>query len=202
MAEPSDEKLFLFERRTATADDFVDFWSGCYEYPDLELYTVNIAGPLAREKLKALFQWKIGPRFFDAHWPAIDRLFVSRLQEAEGLPPNFTADVGLELFAEGGAIYRIFWLHCLRPNTFPIYDQHVHRAMNIIESVPHRELSTYTEKAQVRQYIDRYLPFWVARFAGLDPRRVDQALWSFGKFMNQQRGTSFGYGLLRTSTEM
>ena len=32
----------------------------------------------------------------------------------------------------GGAIWRIFWLHCHYPNKFPIYDQHVHRAMACI----------------------------------------------------------------------
>jgi hypothetical protein len=141
--------------------------------------------------LKALFRWKIGPRFFEHHWPEVERLFVARLDEALGLPQDVSAEQVLELFGEGGVVYRIFWLHCLRPTRFPIYDQHVHRAMNLIEGDRHRELNTHTQKAQVRLYTERYLPFWSRHFNGLDARSVDQALWAFGKFMNEKRKTSF-----------
>lgn len=154
----------------------------------------NIRAPVTHETLKALFRWKIGPRFFNHQWPDIERLFVARLEDARALPEDVSVEQLLELFGGGGAVYRIFWLHCLRPSRFPIYDQHVHRAMNLIEGQHHRELSAHTEKKQVRLYVERYLPFWHRHFDGLDPRKVDQALWAFGKFMNEKRRTSFVQG--------
>jgi hypothetical protein len=74
-----------------------------------------------------------------------------------------------------------FWLHCWQPARFPIYDQHVHRAMAFIESGEREEIPK-NEASKVRAYLDRYLPFH-RQFAGLDLRAVDRALWFYGKFI-------------------
>jgi hypothetical protein len=183
--------LFVFNAVPASREEFVRFWAACYKYPDCELYTPNIIGSLTPAKLEALFRWKIGKRFFESHWPVVQQLFVARLDEALALPPDVSAAQLLTLFPRGGAVYRIFWLHCLRPDRFHICDQHVHRAMNLIEKQERRELSEYTEKQQVALYLERYLPFWNRHFGGLDPREVDRALWAFGKFMKDKGNTPF-----------
>jgi hypothetical protein len=183
--------LFMFERASSSAEAFVRFWRGCYSYPDEQLYAQNINGPITPATIRSLFKWKIGPRFFESHWPKIERTFVIRLDEALALPENVSAEHLLELFDEGGVVYRIFWLHCLRPHRFPIYDQHVHRAMNLIEGHSHRELSAHPQTTRVELYLKRYIPFHERHFDGHDSRHVDQALWAFGKFMNEKRNTSF-----------
>jgi len=182
--------LYTFERIAADAAKFVQFWARSYTDPDDE-YIPNIGEPLTAERLKVLFKWKIGSRFFDHHWPTIEKKFLARLNEAIALPEDVSAADALATFHEGGVVYRVFWLHCIRPKRFPIFDQHVYRAMNLIEARCHRELGDLSTKAQVDAYVNRYLPFWSSRFSGLDTREVDRALWGFGKFINEQKMTAF-----------
>ena len=98
------------------------------------------------------------------------------------LPVSTTAEEFLKNFG-GGAIWRVFLLHCWQPQRFPIYDQHVHRAMEFIETRTAREISNST-RVVLRDYTDRYLPFW-RRFSATPDREVDKALWVFGKVLKQ-----------------
>lgn len=183
--------LFVFKRAAVEAGEFVRYWAQFYDYPSDDVYSRNICGPATPASLKELFEWKVGKRFFAKHWPDIEQRFVSRLSEALAWADDISAQQALEAFDTGGVVYRIFWLHCIQPNRFPIYDQHVHRAMNVIEGMPDRELSVSTKKSQIRSYIHRYLPFLESRFAGIQPRETDRALWAFGKFMKAKRDTPF-----------
>jgi hypothetical protein len=83
----------------------------------------------------------------------------------------------------GGAIWRIFWLHLQHHLRFPIYDQHVHRAMAYLLNHPDskREAPAHNP-AKIHAYLNEYRGFF-ARFDGHDPRQVDRALWSFGRFL-------------------
>jgi hypothetical protein len=99
------------------------------------------------------------------------------------LSPDESASDLLVRFSEGGAIFRIFWLHCWRPELFPIYDQHVHRAMRFIEAGVREEIPG-NDAQKIRSYLDNYLPFH-AGFDGIAWRQVDKALWAFGKFLNE-----------------
>ena len=102
------------------------------------------------------------------------------------MPKDTSAETFLAQFATGGVIWRIFWLHCWQPDRFPIYDQHVHRAMMLIEDREPDDLAAKDDKRKIRLYLDRYLPFH-RRFAGSDQRSVDRALWAFGKFIKAWR---------------
>jgi hypothetical protein len=87
----------------------------------------------------------------------------------------------------GGAIWRIFWLHLQHPKRFPIYDQHVHRAMAYMLDRPNeqREIPA-RHKAKVDFYLREYCPFF-ASFDGCEKRQVDRALWTFGRFLKTYR---------------
>jgi hypothetical protein len=183
--------FFVFAPAAANAQQFVQYWAQFYDYEDAGLYSPNIGQPPTPERLKALFRWKMGARFFDTQWPGIEKHFIARLDEALAFPSDISHEMALGLFPNGGPVYRIFWMHCLQPNRFPIYDQHVHRAMNKLQGVDHRELITHTARAQIKQYTKRYLPFWETHFTGLDLRKVDKALWAFGRFINQKRNAPF-----------
>ena len=107
--------------------------------------------------------------------------FVARRSELATVPADEAPAQTLARFRNGGAIWRIFWLHCWQPERFPIYDQHVHRAMRfleaeVIEGIPAKDPD------KIRAYVGQYLPFH-ARFNCLNQRAVDKALWSFGKFI-------------------
>jgi hypothetical protein len=181
-------QLFIYTPSAPTSlRHFVEFWAERYRWPNDDLYAQNIAPPYTAEKLGQLFKWKIGDKLFASKLPLLKECFINRRAEAEKLvmqlasyKPREVARRFLGQFKDGGAIYRIFWLHCW-DTRFPIYDQHVHRAMTFIKNNGQtEELGKYSHEEKVQLYLDRYLSFF-DEFRGLDGRKVDQALWRFGK---------------------
>ena len=178
-------QLFVYDRCAVSTADFVEFWSRLYNYPKERLYTNNIGQPLTPESVRDLFEWKNGTRLADRKSRSIQTNFIDHICQVEKLAPDTSPADFLLQFSEGGAIFRIFWLHCWQHERFPIYDQHVHRAMMHIEAGCIEEI-TNSDQAKIDLYVEQYLPFW-QRFADLDPRKVDMALWSFGKFIKRSR---------------
>jgi len=113
------------------------------------------------------------------------RRFDERLDELKQCQPNQSASDLLKQFADGGVIWTIFLLHCWQPVRFPIYDQHVHRAMVFIQTGAVEEIPPYGPR-KINSYVREYLPFH-ATFDGIDNRSVDKALWAFGKFLADNR---------------
>jgi hypothetical protein len=198
MDSPLDRR-FICKRQPATVREFVEFWASRYHDKKERLYTTNICGPHTREGLDELFRWKIVPFYWNRMRPSLDRNFLSKLDVARDLSDDISAREFLDVFSEGGPIHRIFWLHCWHPDRFPIYDQHVHRAMTYLQDGKLEELSTIAERKVIASYIDQYLPFH-APFAKLDlpfdptldgvrSRKADRALVTFGssiKDLNDQ----------------
>ena len=111
---------------------------------------------------------------------SVENNYIDHIDKAQSLSCDTTAEQFLDHFPLGGAIWRIFWMHCWQPGRFPIYDQHVHRAMSYIENHQREDLASMKDEIKIRIYLDRYLPFY-SQFAGIDPRQVDRALWACGK---------------------
>jgi hypothetical protein len=86
----------------------------------------------------------------------------------------------------GGAIWRIFWLHLQHPGHFPIYDQHVHRAMAFMLMWTDIEIPGRDRK-KVQSYLENYRSFFDG-FSECDRRQVDRALWTFGRFLKSDYG--------------
>jgi hypothetical protein len=173
--------LPIYVARDASPEEFVDFWQRQYRYPKDDLYTNNIDQPLTPERIHQLFAWKNGSRLSDPKRRSVEQNYIARLDELGQLNPTTDAEAFLAKFSSGGAVWRIFWLHCWQPNRFPIYDQHVHRAMALIEQGTREEIPQ-DDADKVSSYLNRYLPFH-KRFDGIDSRRVDRALWFYGKFV-------------------
>lgn len=177
---------------------FVAFWARQYE-DDLEnLYDANIhVKPFTDDAIRKLFEWKNGSKLSDRKEKSVERNFISKkdhesvkraidfpsvasLEEARTFASQFLA----EDFPEGGEIWRIFWLHCCNQR-FPIYDQHVHRAMVFIEEGRIEDLERFAER-KIDQYLRRYLPFY-RRFEE-NERDVDKALHTFGRLLQMWPG--------------
>jgi hypothetical protein len=174
-------RLIIYSALQASPREFVAFWASRYKYPKESLYTDNVGKRLTPTRIRALFEWKNGSRLSAGKLRSVQRNYVARVSELRKLPASTDAESFLRLFASGGAIWRIFWLHCWEPIRFPIYDQHVHRAMAFIESGERKEIPK-NDASKVRAYLDKYLRFH-RQFAGLDLRSVDRALWFYGKFI-------------------
>ncbi len=67
-----------------------------------------------------------------------------------------------------------------------MFDQHVYRAMRLIEGQASDELDGKSDARKIELYLTQHLPFH-RRFAGIDPRKLDRALWSYGRFLKQWR---------------
>jgi hypothetical protein len=177
--------LTIYVASTASEAKFVAFWERQYDYPLEHLYTNNIGVPLNAAAVHLLFEWKNGSRLSAAKRRSVDQNYVARIQELNGLPHTTDAATFLSRFSSGGAIWRIFWLHCWQPNRCPIYDQHVHRAMVFIEEQRREEIPA-ADADKVQRYLQQYLPFH-QRFQKMNRRSVDKALWFYGKFLKTTR---------------
>lgn len=63
----------------------------------------------------------------------------------------------------------------------PIYDQHTFRAMRYIQTGQITEIGN-TNKQKYESYKNEYIPF-VHSLRNLDHRKLDKALFTFGKFL-------------------
>ena len=166
----------------APVSQFVTTWSRGYSYPAETLYTSNIGRPLNRRRLEQLFEWKNGGKLSKGKQESVERNYLTRYAELSRLPAHVAARDLLQQFG-GGPIWRVFFLHCWRPQSFPIYDQHVHRAMEYVETGVPREIATSTQSV-LADYTERYIPFWNRIQPGAD-RDADKALWVFGRLLKR-----------------
>ncbi len=80
-----------------------------------------------------------------------------------------------------GFIWSVFVLHCIYPNIFPLYDQHVYRTFEYLQSdgtIINSGLAPNSWK-EFRQYSDFY--FSLLKSSKYSAAEVDRALWAFGK---------------------
>lgn len=171
----------IYFAKGVSAADFVTYWSPRYNYKNEHLYADNIGKPLTAQRIYDLFVWKNGSRLAAKKRRSVEQNYVAHVKDLKRLLLDTSAEAFLNEFASGGAIWRIFWLHCWQHERFPIYDQHVHRAMVFIEEQRVEEIPS-GDADKVGSYVQRYLPFH-GQFPGINSRLVDRALWFYGRFL-------------------
>ncbi|MDB5323410.1 MAG: hypothetical protein JWN40_5041 [Phycisphaerales bacterium] len=169
----------IIRYHAADAATFIEFWNNQYDYDQEHLYDTHIGAPITPDSLAALFEWKNGSALSAKKQKSIQQyLFPSE---------RIAADADLDTLKEflcrpGGAIWRIYWLHIQHPQRFPIYDQHVHRAMASLSGSPNFEIPK-AKHQKVSTYLNQYLPF-MSFFQLFPIRKVDRALWAYGRFLS------------------
>jgi len=172
-------QLPVFRENFVIKSEFISFWSRQYSYENEHLYDNNIGKELIEDRIWALFRWKNGGPLSEKKRASIKENFIN---EKVKIPPNLNSTVLLSyLNKPGGAIWRIFWLHCNYPKIYPIYDQHVHRAMARLNAWKELEIP-FQNKDKVEMYINHYLLLW-KEFSEFSYKKVDEALWAYGKFL-------------------
>ena len=79
---------------------------------------------------------------------------------------------------ESSAVWKIFLLHIIKPDNYPIYDQHINRAYNFIHGLDYNIISAYsmTDKEKENFYFETYMKF-VDKLEGFNLRKLDQAFF-------------------------
>lgn len=162
---------------------FLAHWAPRYTDDDAP-YERHIGRPLTEDGLWALFRWKNGGGIAPLKQASIRRNYPLD-------PPPDPEGRYLDERRPGGPIWNIFYLHCLDHARWPIYDQHAHRAMvwiqeNRIDELPNGGARA-TKRAIYACYRERFVPF-IRGFAETDRRRVDRALFAFGRFLKRVAG--------------
>ncbi len=155
---------------------FLEHWASKYTYAAEEKYTNNIGKRLTKQSLQELFEWKNGTGSVIARRKAASI--------SANYPLTFDGDKRdryLNHKRPGGAIWNIFFLHCLEPQTWPIFDQHTFRAMRYMLTGRIVEIGG-TNKQKYETYESEYIPF-IASLKASDQRTVDKALVTFGQFL-------------------
>lgn len=164
-----------FKIDSDSIEQFVDYWSRQYKYsPPEKLYVLNIGKPLTEQSIMELFEWKNGMPLSESKKDSIKLNYK----------PEFTGNVEeryLNHKQPGGAIWNIFYLHCLDNNKWPIFDQHCYRAMMYIKERKIQKLQNNAEKYYF--YKNSYIDFFQSAACLAEPRKVDKALFAFGKFL-------------------
>ena len=87
-------------------------------------------------------------------------------------------------FKKVSAVWEIFLLHIIKPNKYPIYDQHIHRTFLFIHNEDWSNIqNTKNDKVKEKFYFERYLPFIEAQNIK-DLKKLDEAFFAFGQFLN------------------
>ncbi|MBK7407979.1 MAG: hypothetical protein IPJ40_07795 [Saprospirales bacterium] len=88
-------------------------------------------------------------------------------------------------FKDVSAIWLIFLAHAINKEAFPIFDQHVYRAMHYLETGSVEEIPKGNPK-KLSIYQERYLLFYQQNRQYADNyKEWDEALWAFGKFLGR-----------------
>jgi hypothetical protein len=174
--------LIAYHHFELDKEPFIDFWSARYDANDDTFYKDNIGQELTEKRILEWFEWKNGRPLSKKKRTSVLKNFVARRRELDEIPEDEEPAAFLKRFSEGGRIWRIFWLH-LCNQRFPIYDQHVHRAMRFIQYAVIKEIPG-GEADAIRCYLEEYLPF-NEQFKDLPQRDVDKALFAFGEFLGK-----------------
>lgn len=182
---------------------FVDFWTHFYDYPNPEKYTNNISLANDKKSLQQLFEWKNGMPLSKKK----EELFTKILDKWElivKLKSDFELSSFKVEFSGVSAVWKIFLLHCINPEVYPIYDQHIHRAFFFIHGKDYSYIdnTTYSQKEKEEFYFNTYLPFINKyRSEGFEVKKIDEAMFAFGKLLKQPMFRDFFHSGLNDTEE-
>ena len=173
---------------TVKLKEFVGFWNAFYSYSLEEYYTPIIEKKrFSKDDLLKLFEWKNGGKLAKKKQKALDSI-IAKIDRINALKANFCFDTFLKEFSfVKGMIWKMFLLHVIQPDSYPIFDQHVYRAYLFIAKNQRGEIPDNKRKQDV--YFKEYAPFFNKLAGkGISRKKLDEALWAFGKFLKTPYG--------------
>jgi hypothetical protein len=185
-------RYLILKKQEANPADFVEFWAGWYNDKYEPTYRKYIGKPLTPESVRALLAWKamsITRKSIEAGEHPFVEAVIANLDRFQSILVNTPDDADKFLTNElngKGMIWKIFTLHILNPAKYPIFDQHVYRAMVYLKTGKIEEIPSSNEEKQLK-YINEYLHFYNEEHKHFEDRKLDKALFSFGQFLKKTR---------------
>jgi hypothetical protein len=169
--------ILSFAIECSSLEIFLDHWSAKYRYPkysDAEKYDPYVGKDLSTSSRLHLFEWKNGSALSKAKLTSVS------VNYPLSFPKHMLEERYLNPRTGGGAIWNIFYMHCIDPEAWPIFDQHTYRAMHFMKTgriaeIPSAKFRIY------ESYKNEYLPF--VRLLNSHQRKIDRALFAFGQFL-------------------
>lgn len=168
--------------------DFINFWSKQYSFSNEAVYSNSISKKaFTITDIQNLYVWKNGMKLSELKQKSLDDKIKSKLSIINEFKSNDEIDLKVfsKEFKNLSAVWKIFLLHLLRPNIYPIYDQHIHRTFLFIHNEDWNNISndSISNKDKEMFYFDSYLPF-IQRSNVTDLKQLDEAFFAFGQFLN------------------
>lgn len=165
--------------------ELIDDWQPLYKYRRPDLYIENIGNGLdSKGYFQKLFNWKNGRKLSDSKQKLIDG-FWKKKSVLLSLRDNIDMDQFVAEFNPGknACIWKLYLLHIVRPDEYPIYDQHVYRAYMFIETGQIQEISNKDEE-KYDHYSESYMPWFESvrkQCLEYSVKHIDEALFAYGK---------------------
>ena len=185
----SKKEISSFEIRIegfTNPKEFVEKWSSLYTYGNEEKYHRNIDSVLeSKHSFLELFKWKNGTGNNISKSKSITvEGFWSRKDLLIELRNNFSWDLFESEFKpiKTHNIWKLFLLHLVKPDYFPIYDQHVYRFYHFHKTGKIEEIPT-NHKERYLGYKDDYL-YWfnsIKKSYDLNAKKMDESFFSYGQ---------------------
>lgn len=181
-------KLPTLNYSSANLKDFVLFWSSFYNYPIEDLYASRIdKKQYSKDDLSQLFVWKNGSKLSQKKHKALQEI-INKLEDINKLKTDFCLDTFKKEFKfVKGLIWKAYLLHLIAPDTYPIFDQHVCRAFYLVYKNQKKEIPLKNSDKE-KVYFDEYVTFFNRLAKESDRKKLDEALWAFGKFLKSSYG--------------
>lgn len=190
-------EYIIFKNQTTSLNEFIDFWKQLYvDTNDKLLYSPTIAKhEFDGTDIQKLYEWKNQSILSSKKQKSLDEKIKGKLNLINQLKTqeNIDLDVFNEDFSNlKTAVWRIFLLHIIKPEKFPIYDQHIHRAYNFIHGLPYQDIDDkIKDKLKLDFYFKKYLPFINDECKGISLKKIDEAMYCFGQFLKQKKYNYF-----------
>jgi hypothetical protein len=169
---------------------FIDFWKKLYFYPLENLYNETIVKKqFDIEDIQRLFIWKNGMKLSEKKQFSIDTKIKAKIEIINSYKAANTLTIKdfQDNFKELSAVWKIFLLHIIKPDLYPIYDQHINRTFNFIHGLSYKDISSTMPNIDKENfYFNTYLPF-IRSLNGHKLKNIDEAFFSFGQFINTNK---------------
>ena len=170
--------------------DFVNYWSELYFYEFSDKYNSRIKKEIfSEEDLSELYFWKNGMRLSGPKLNSFNVKILAKLEIINNfkISSNFKIHEFHYEFREVSFVWQIFLLHLIKPNEFPIYDQHIHRAFLYLNNLDWSNIGAALHPdLKAEFYFKTYLPF-INKNNKIKIKMIDEAMFTFGKFINTDK---------------